>query len=154
MHTWYLNVTIPDFFLPTNFILPWRTNMGPIWGPYGSHMGPIWYTWRTIWVPYGSHVVYVGSHMGETRWLPDGPHGANGRWGPIWGIWAPSGPPVCPFGSHMGSPYGNHMVGEFCPDGNQMGPIFFCYPGYILYFKKTMSVYDLWHTGWTPKRLF
>ena len=85
----------------------------PIWGPYGSHMVYM----ETIWVPYGIR----GSHMGKTRWVPDGPHGANGRCNPYGG----SGPHVCPSGSHMGSPYGNHMVGEFCPDGNQMGPIFF-----------------------------
>ena len=103
----------------------------PIWGPYGSHMVYM----DTIWVPYGSHMVYVGP-----IWVPYGSHMApygetqmGPRWAPWckwnmdtrWGIWAPSGAHVCPSGSHMGSPYGNHMVGEFCPDGNQMGPIFF-----------------------------
>ena len=86
-------------FLPTNLILPWRTNMGPIWVPYGIH----------------------GSHMGKTRWGPDGPYGANGIWVP----YGASGPHVGPSGYHMVSPYGTHMVGEFCPHGTQMGPIFF-----------------------------
>ena len=58
-----------------------------------------------------------GSQMGPTVQMEYGYH--MGHLGPN------AGPHVCPSGSHMGSPYGNHMVGEFCPDGNQMGPIFF-----------------------------
>ena len=91
---------------------------------YRSHMVYM----ETIWVPYGIH----GDHMGPI-WVPYGENQMGPRWAPWckwnmdtrWGIWAPSGPHICPSGSHMGSPYGNHMVGEFCPDGNQMGPIFF-----------------------------
>ena len=65
--------------------------MGPIWIPYGirgSHMGPIW------------------PHMGKPRWVPDGPHGANGIWIPD----GASGPHLGPMFAHLGPIWVAHMV--------------------------------------------
>ena len=89
--------------------------MGPIWVPYGSHMVYM----ETIWVPYGIHEDHMGpiwvpygirgshmSHMGKTRWVPDGPHGANEIWIPD-GV---SGPHLGPMFAHLGPIWVAHMV--------------------------------------------
>ena len=76
-----------------------------------------------------------GSQMGPMVQMEDVTH--MGDLGPIW----------APIFAHLGPIWVAHMVtiimvGEFCPDGNQMGPIFFA----------TWVVLDTHATAGTPNR--